>query len=128
MPPRRHSLDAQGDMLEALGIPSQALPQSAGARSGLLRSLLSERQVLIVLDNARDYQQVEPLLPGTGPSRVIITSRHQMPALTVFHQARPVHWNPSTTTRPNTARRRPRRWPSRRCGSARCSKSTASLT
>jgi len=92
--PPADPLDAQRDMLEALGVPSQGLPQSAGARSGLLRSLLSERQVLVVLDNARDYQQVEPLLPGAGPSRVIITSRHQMPALTVFHQARPVQLEP----------------------------------
>ena len=92
--PPTDPLDAQGDMLEALGVPSQALPQSVGARSGLLRSLLSERQVLIVLDNARDYRQVEPLLPGAGASRVIITSRDQMPALTVFHQARPVQLEP----------------------------------
>jgi tetratricopeptide (TPR) repeat protein len=92
--PPTDPLDAQRDLLEALGVPSQALPQSVGARSGLLRSLLSERQVLVVLDNARDYQQVEPLLPGAGASRVMITSRNQMPALTVFHQARSIQLEP----------------------------------
>jgi DNA-binding SARP family transcriptional activator len=92
--PPTSPLDALRDMLQALGVPSQALPESVGARSGLLRSLLSERRVLVVLDNARDYRQVEPLLPGAGRSRVIITSRNQMPALAVFHQARTVQLEP----------------------------------
>jgi len=88
--PSADPLDALRDMLQALGVKSQALPESVAARSGLLRSLLSEQQVLVVLDNARDYQQVEPLLPGAGVSRVIITSRNQMPALAVFHQAQAI--------------------------------------
>ncbi len=92
--PPTSPLDALRDLLGALGVPSQALPESVDARSGLLRSLLSERRALVVLDNARDYQQVEPLLPGTGRTRVIITSRHQMPALAVFHQARAVQLDP----------------------------------
>ena len=57
------------------------------ARSGLLRSILAEREVLVVLDNAHGYRQVEPLLPGDGASRVIITSRAAMPGLAAFHQA-----------------------------------------
>ena len=48
----------------------------------------------MVLDNGRDYQQVESQLPGTGVSRMIITSRRQMPALAVFHQARPLQLEP----------------------------------
>ena len=92
--PPTSPLAALRDMLQALGIPSPALPESVDARSGLLRSLLSERRVLVVLDNARDYQQVEPLLPGAGLSRAIITSRNQMPALAVFHQARAVQLEP----------------------------------
>ena len=47
-----------------------------------------------MLDNAHDYQQVESLLPGAGASRVIITSRHRMPALTAFHQAQPIEVEP----------------------------------
>lgn len=92
--PPTSPLDALRDMLQALGVPSQALPESVDARSGLLRSLLSERRVLVVLDNARDYQQVEPLLPGAGPSRAIITSRSQMPALAVFRQAVAIQLEP----------------------------------
>lgn len=93
LPPSR-PLDALGDMLHALGVTSHALPASVDGRSGLLRSLLSERHLLVVLDNAHDYRQVEPLLPGTGASRAIVTSRSQMPALAVFHQARTIQLDP----------------------------------
>ena len=92
--PPTDPLDALRDMLEGLGVPSQGLPESVDARSGLLRSILSEKRVLVVLDNAHDYQQVEPLLPGAGASRVIITSRNRMPGLTAFHQAQPIQLEP----------------------------------
>lgn len=92
-PPTEPS-DALRDMLEGLGVPSPGQPESVDARSGLLRSILSEKQVLVLLDNARDYQQVEPLLPGAGASRVIITSRNWMPGLAAFHQAQPIQLEP----------------------------------
>jgi DNA-binding SARP family transcriptional activator/tetratricopeptide (TPR) repeat protein len=92
--PPTDPLDALRDLLQGLGVPSQALPESVDARSGLLRSILSEQTVLVVLDNARDYRQVEPLLPGPGPSRVIITSRNWMPGLAAFHQAQPIEVEP----------------------------------
>lgn len=92
--PPTDPLDALRDLLEGLGIPAPGQPVSAAARSGLFRSILSEKQVLILLDNARDFRQVEPLLPGTGTSRVIITSRNQMPSLSAFHQAQGVELEP----------------------------------
>jgi tetratricopeptide (TPR) repeat protein len=92
--PPADPLDALRDMLEGLGVPSRGLPSSVDARSGLLRSVLSEKQVLLVLDNARDYQQVEPLLPGAGASRVIITSRNLIPGLAAFHQAQLIQLEP----------------------------------
>jgi DNA-binding SARP family transcriptional activator/tetratricopeptide (TPR) repeat protein/type II secretory pathway predicted ATPase ExeA len=87
-------IDALRDLLEGLGVPSRGQPESVTARSGLLRSILSERQVLIVLDNAHDYQQVELLLPGAGASRVVITSRNRMPGLTAFHHAHAIQLEP----------------------------------
>jgi DNA-binding SARP family transcriptional activator/tetratricopeptide (TPR) repeat protein len=86
--------DALRDMLEGLGVPAQAQAQSVDARAALLRTTLSERRVLIVLDNARDYRQIEPLLPGARDCRVIITSRSQMPALSAFHQAETLQLDP----------------------------------
>ena len=69
--------------LRSLGARADDMPASAEERSGLLRQLLATRQVLIVLDNARSEAQVRPLLPGTGGSLVLITSRSVLPGLEV---------------------------------------------
>jgi DNA-binding SARP family transcriptional activator len=87
-------LAALGDMLEGLGVPWQGQPESVDGRSGLLRSILSQKQVLVVLDNAHDYRQVEPLLPGAGTSRAIITSRNGLPGLVAFNHARLIQLEP----------------------------------
>jgi DNA-binding SARP family transcriptional activator len=87
-------LDALRDMLEGLGVPAQGQPESVDGRSGLLRSILSQKQVLVVLDNAHGYRQLEPLLPGAGASRVVVTSRNRMPGLAAFHQAQVIELEP----------------------------------
>jgi tetratricopeptide (TPR) repeat protein len=61
--------------LRSLGVPAEAIPAAAEERSGLLRQVLASRRVLMVLDNARTESQVRPLLPGTGTSLVLVTSR-----------------------------------------------------
>jgi DNA-binding SARP family transcriptional activator/tetratricopeptide (TPR) repeat protein len=87
-------LDALQDLLHGLGIPPRNFPESLGARSGLFRSVLADRRILLALDNARDYRQVEPLLPGDGRNLVIITSRNRLPGLVTFEQFRPVELEP----------------------------------
>jgi tetratricopeptide (TPR) repeat protein len=47
------------------------------------RSTLASRAVLVVLDNARDANQVRPLLPGAGSCAAVITSRDRMDSLVV---------------------------------------------
>jgi len=79
--------DALIDLLHGLGVAAPGIPESLGARSGLLRSILAGKRVLLVLDNARSYQQVEPLLPGAGANLVIITSRNSLPGLVAINQA-----------------------------------------
>ncbi|MEV4169327.1 BTAD domain-containing putative transcriptional regulator [Nonomuraea sp. NPDC049709] len=66
------------EALRALGVDSA--PPTVPERSALLRSLLAERPMLVLLDDARDAGQVRPLLPGTG-SAVIVTSRRRITEL-----------------------------------------------
>jgi hypothetical protein len=37
--------------------------------------------VLIIADDASSEAQVQPLLPGPGPHRVVVTSRHTLTGL-----------------------------------------------
>lgn len=67
-------------LLTALGVPADAVPYATAQRSALLRSTLAGRHALLVLDNARDADQIRPLLPGPG-SVVVVTSRNQLRGL-----------------------------------------------
>jgi hypothetical protein len=61
-------------MLDDFGLRPSAIPDSIDRRHALYRSLLAERKMLIVLDDAGSASQVEPLIPGQGQSLLIITS------------------------------------------------------
>jgi DNA-binding SARP family transcriptional activator/tetratricopeptide (TPR) repeat protein len=74
--------------LHALGVPPGRIPASPEAQAGLYRSLLSSKRVLIVADNARDEQQVRPLLPASPGSLVLVTSRSQLGGLAAADGAR----------------------------------------
>jgi tetratricopeptide (TPR) repeat protein len=74
--------------LDALGVPPGRIPLLPEAQTGLYRSLLADRKMLIVLDNARDEQQVRPLLPASPGSLVLVTSRSQLSGLAAADGAR----------------------------------------
>jgi tetratricopeptide (TPR) repeat protein/transcriptional regulator with XRE-family HTH domain len=80
--------DAVRGFLDALGVPPDRIPSQPEARAGLYRSLLADRSMLIVLDNARDEQQVRSLLPASPASLVIVTSRNQLCGLAAADRAR----------------------------------------
>jgi tetratricopeptide (TPR) repeat protein/transcriptional regulator with XRE-family HTH domain len=74
--------------LEALSVPPERIPADPEAQAGLYRSLLASRRVLVMLDNARDEQQVRPLLPASPGSLVLVTSRNQLAGLAAAEGAR----------------------------------------
>lgn len=80
--------------LDALGVPAQRIPVDLDARSGLLRSLLVDKRVLVVLDNAGDSEQVRPLLPNSPGCVVVVTSRSHLPGLVAIDDAHPLMLDP----------------------------------
>ncbi|SNS76354.1 DNA-binding transcriptional activator of the SARP family [Streptosporangium subroseum] len=66
--------------LRALGAGENGLPHTVHERSALYRSLLAERPMLVLLDDAAGAAQVRPLLPGSGCA-VLVTSRRRLTEL-----------------------------------------------
>lgn len=83
--------------LRALGVPPAELPRDCAERSALLRSLLAGRQLLMLLDNARDSEQVRELLPDTTRCAVLVTSRQNLTGLVARHGARRIEVPPLAT-------------------------------
>ncbi|MGC9670434.1 AfsR/SARP family transcriptional regulator [Planosporangium sp. 12N6] len=82
-PPLR-PIDALAGFLRALGVPAEAVPTDPDEAAALYRSVLADRRVLVLLDNAAGAEQVRPLLPGNAECLALITSRTDLAGLVAF--------------------------------------------
>ncbi|GIG93116.1 AfsR/SARP family transcriptional regulator [Plantactinospora endophytica] len=87
--PEMAPAEALRHFLAALGVPARHLPADVETRATLFRTVVAERRILIVLDNARDVEQVRPLLPGAPGCLVLVNSRSQLSGLVAANGAHP---------------------------------------
>jgi DNA-binding SARP family transcriptional activator len=80
--------DVLTQFLLALGVAIHDVPLELDDRAALFRSILADRRVLVVLDDARDGEQIEPLLPAGSSSFVLVTSRVRLDGLVARTGAR----------------------------------------
>ena len=68
-------------LLDAFGVRGEAILEGLERRRLLYRSLLADRRILVLLDDATETGQLAPLIPGPGRSVVIVTSRRRLAGL-----------------------------------------------
>ncbi|GAA2690847.1 XRE family transcriptional regulator [Actinosynnema pretiosum subsp. pretiosum] len=81
------SLEAASRLLRSLGVSRPEELIGIGERSAKLRTVMSGRRMILLLDNAKSTHQVLPLLPGASSSVVLVTSRHVLSGLGVYRDA-----------------------------------------
>ncbi|MGC2004462.1 helix-turn-helix domain-containing protein, partial [Trebonia sp.] len=80
--------DVLRGFLDAFQVHPERFPATTEGLAALYRSLLADRTMLVLLDNAADVAQVRPLLPASPRCLVIVTSRRELSALAAAEGAR----------------------------------------
>jgi transcriptional regulator with XRE-family HTH domain len=73
--------DALANLLLIAGVAAAQIPPGLEARAGRWRDQVAGKKILLLLDGAGSHEQVEPLLPATAGSLVLVTSRRRLTAL-----------------------------------------------
>ncbi len=76
--------------LDSFGLTPDRIPADPHAQAALFRSMMADKSMLVLLDNALDAEQVVPLLPGSASCAVVVTSRSRLPGLITGYGARPL--------------------------------------
>ncbi|GAA1039896.1 BTAD domain-containing putative transcriptional regulator [Virgisporangium ochraceum] len=87
-------VEALARLLHALGVPAGDIPTGSDEAAAEYRRLVLDRRMLVLLDNARDADQVRPLLPSGGSCAVIVTSRSRLSGLVAREGAQPLPLEP----------------------------------
>ncbi|HEU5331162.1 MAG TPA: BTAD domain-containing putative transcriptional regulator [Actinocrinis sp.] len=82
--------EAARGFLEAFGVARESIPLGDEAQLAMYHRILAGRRALVLLDNARDAEQVRPLFPAAPSSVVVVTSRRRLTGLAVADGARPI--------------------------------------
>lgn len=75
--------DVLGQFLRSLGTAPERVPVGAAEQAVAWRSLSDGRRLILLLDNAASAAQVRALLPGPGPSLVVVTTRWRIGGLAI---------------------------------------------
>jgi DNA-binding SARP family transcriptional activator/tetratricopeptide (TPR) repeat protein len=86
-PPTR-PLDVLNGWLRALSVDAGRIPANVDEAAALYRTIVADRRMLVVLDNAASAAQVRPLLPGGVICRALVTSRDVLSGLVAVEGAR----------------------------------------
>ncbi|HEU5471238.1 MAG TPA: AfsR/SARP family transcriptional regulator [Actinophytocola sp.] len=97
---------ALAGFLTALGVATADVPDDLDARAARFRTAVTNRRMLVVLDNAVSVEQVIPLLPGTSSCVVVVTSRSELVGLTALHGAQRLELEPLPAGDANSLLRR----------------------
>lgn len=80
--------DIIAELLQSSGVDVSVLPTERHQLTGVLRSRLADRRVLIVIDDVNDSEQIPDLLPGSPSSAVLALHREYRPDLVAVYGAR----------------------------------------